>query len=51
MYPNITHLEGCFFMEYVMEYRKKEDQEKMYDPKDWEEIWKWVQDHYAESHK
>lgn len=51
MYPNITHLEGCFFMEYVMEYRKKEDQEKMYNPKDWEEIWKWVQDHYAESHK
>lgn len=51
MYPNITHLEGCFFMEYVMGYRKKEDQEKMYKPKDWEEIWKWVQDHYAESHK
>lgn len=51
MYPNITHLEGCFFMEYVMEYRQKEDQEKMYNTKDWEEIWKWVQDHYAESHK
>ena len=51
MYPNITHLEGCFFMEYVMGYRKKEDQEKMYKSKDWEEIWKWVQDHYAESHK
>lgn len=37
-----TYLEGCFLMEYVMGYRKKEDQEKMYNPKDWEKIWEWV---------
>lgn len=37
-----TSLEGSFLMEYVMGYRKKEDQEKMYNPKDWEEIWEWV---------
>lgn len=37
-----TSLEGCFLMEYVMEYRKKEDRDKMYDKDDWVEIWEWV---------
>ena len=37
-----TALEGCFLMEYVMEYRKKEEQETLYTPKEWEEIWAWV---------
>ena len=40
-----TSLEGCFLMEYVMEYRKKEDRDKMYDKDDWAEIWKWVKKH------
>ena len=37
-----TSLEGCFLMEYVMEYRKKEDRDKMYKYTEWVEIWKWV---------
>lgn len=37
-----TSLEGCFLMEYVMEYRKKEDRDKMYDKDDWVKIWEWV---------
>ena len=37
-----TSLEGCFLMEYVMEYRKKEDRDKMYEYTDWVEIWEWV---------
>lgn len=36
-----TSLKGSFLMEYVMGYRKKEDQEKMYEEKDWQEIWGW----------
>lgn len=36
-----TSLKGSFLMEYVMGYRKKEDQEKMYKDKDWQEIWGW----------
>ena len=39
-----TSLEGCFLMEYVMEYRKKEDRDKMYEDTEWAEIWKWVKD-------
>ena len=39
-----TSLEGCFLMEYVMEYRKKEDRDKMYEYTDWVEIWKWIKD-------
>jgi hypothetical protein len=31
-------------MEYVMEYRKKEDRDKMYNYTEWVEIWKWVKD-------
>ncbi len=41
-YPHDTALQGSFFMEYVMEYRKEEDRQKMYSAKDWEEIWDWV---------
>ena len=37
-----TSLEGCFLMEYVMEYRKKEDLDKMYKDTEWAKIWKWV---------
>ena len=37
-----TSLEGCFLMEYVMEYRNKEDRDKMYEYTDWVEIWEWV---------
>ena len=37
-----TSLEGCFLMEYVMEYRKKEDRDKMYKYTEWVEIWEWV---------
>ena len=40
-----SSLVGSFFMEYVMEYRKKEDRDKMYDKDDWAEIWKWVKKH------
>ncbi len=39
-----TSLEGCFLMEYVMEYRKKEDLDKMYEDTEWAKIWKWVKD-------
>ena len=39
-----TSLEGCFLMEYVMEYRKKEDLDKMYKDTEWAKIWKWVKD-------
>lgn len=39
-----TSLEGCFLMEYVMEYRKKEDRDKMYEYTDWVKIWKWIKD-------
>ena len=41
-FPHNTALQGCFFMEYVMEYRKKEDRQKMYSAEEWEEIWSWV---------
>lgn len=37
-----TSLEGCFLMEYVMEYRKKEDRDKMYGKDDWVKIWEEV---------
>lgn len=37
-----TSLEGCFLMEYVMEYRNKEDRDKMYKATEWAEIWKWI---------
>ena len=37
-----TSLEGCFLMEYVMEYRNKEDRDKMYEDTEWAEIWKWI---------
>lgn len=37
-----TSLEGCFLMEYVMEYRNKEDLDKMYKYTEWVEIWEWV---------
>lgn len=37
-----TSLEGCFLMEYVMEYRKKEDRDKMYKYKEWDKIWEEV---------
>ena len=37
-----TSLEGCFLMEYVMEYRKKEDRDKMYEDTEWVKIWEWV---------
>lgn len=37
-----TSLEGCFLMEYVMEYRKKEDRDKMYNYTEWVEIWEEV---------
>ena len=44
-----------FIMEYVMDDRHPNYNGKLYqqnkEKKDWEEIWKWVQDHYAESHK
>lgn len=43
-YPTRTALEGTFFMEYVMEYRKKEDRLKMYSAPEWEAIWNWVKD-------
>jgi len=39
-----TSLEGCFLMEYVMEYRKKEDRDKMYKYTEWVKIWKWVKE-------
>ena len=39
-----TSLEGCFLMEYVMEYRKKEDRDKMYKATEWAEIWKWIKE-------
>lgn len=39
-----TSLEGCFLMEYVMEYRKKEDRDKMYKYTEWVEIWEWVKE-------
>lgn len=44
-FPHDTALQGSFFMEYVMEYRKKEDRQKMYSAEDWEEIWIWVKKH------
>ena len=37
-----TSLEGCFLMEYVMEYRKKEDRDKMYKYTEWVKIWEEV---------
>ena len=37
-----TSLEGCFLMEYVMEYREKEDLDKMYKYTEWVKIWEWV---------
>ena len=37
-----TSLEGCFLMEYVMEYRKKEDRDKMYNYTEWVKIWEEV---------
>lgn len=37
-----TSLEGCFLMEYVMEYREKEDLDKMYKYPEWVKIWEWV---------
>ena len=37
-----TSLEGCFLMEYVMEYRKKEDSDKMYKDTEWVKIWEEV---------
>ena len=45
-YPQGTKssLEGSFFMEYVMEYRKKEDRAMMYTSSEWAEIWKWVKE-------
>lgn len=39
-----TSLEGCFLMEYVMEYRKKEESDKMYKYTEWAEIWKWIKE-------
>ncbi len=39
-----TSLEGCFLMEYVMEYRKKEDLDKMYKDTEWAKIWEWVKE-------
>lgn len=39
-----TSLEGCFLMEYVMEYRNKEDRDKMYKAAEWAEIWERVKD-------
>lgn len=39
-----TSLEGCFLMEYVMEYREKEDLDKMYKYTDWVKIWKWIKE-------
>lgn len=49
-YPHKTALKGSFFMEYVMEYRKEEDRQKMYSAEEWEEIWSWVkkQSHSSE---
>ena len=37
-----TSLEGCFLMEYVMEYRDKKDSDKMYKYAEWVKIWEWV---------
>lgn len=37
-----TSLEGCFLMEYVMEYREKEDLDKMYKYTEWVKIREWV---------
>lgn len=45
IYAHNTALKGCFFMEYVMEYRKKKDRQKMYSAKEWEVIWSWVKEH------
>ena len=39
-----TSLEGCFLMEYVMEYRNKEDRDKMYKAAEWAEIWERVKE-------
>ena len=50
-FPHGTALQGSFFMEYVMEYRKKEDRQKMYSAEDWEEIWNWVKRFSSSSKK
>ena len=39
-----TSLEGCFLMEYVMEYRNKEDCDKMYKATEWAKIWEWIKE-------
>ena len=39
-----TSLEGCFLMEYVMEYRDKKDRDKMYKYTEWVKIWEWVKE-------
>ena len=39
-----TSLEGCFLMEYVMEYRDKKDLDKIYKATEWAEIWKWIKE-------
>ena len=41
-YPEQTSLEGSFFMEYVMEYRERDDIKTLYEPEEWEKIWSWV---------
>ena len=44
-YPKRTALEGSFFMEYIMEYRDREDIKTLYEPEEWKKIWSWVKDH------
>ena len=39
-----TSLEGCFLMEYVMEYRDKKDRDKMYKYTEWVKIWEWMKE-------
>ena len=39
-----TSLEGCFLMEYVMEYRDKKDRDKMYKYTEWVKIWEWLKE-------
>ena len=49
-YPETSSLEGCFLLEYVMDGRNKRYNGKLYQekeegPKEWTEIWEWVNRH------
>lgn len=41
-----TRLEGSYIIEYVMEYRSKEDKGTLFSDKEWEKIWEWVNQNY-----